>query len=232
MQETKLGKFSVILPNSKEYHSIKREVWGSDIYHFETEKDSPLIMDIGSHIGISILYFKAIYPNSKIFAFEPNPISFSILEENIFRNNLEDVTAINKAIWSQNGNKALYIDNTPNGWNSNTSFLEKSWTGKEQTKKVIVETTTLDKYLYDNVDMLKIDTEGSELAILKANESILKRVSNILIEYHPVKGSKPEDLLNILKRYFHIDIYFDGKPSKKIEKEKLLTIKGKNSKNS
>ena len=232
MQETKLGKFSVILPNSKEYHSIKREVWGSDIYHFETEKDSPLIMDIGSHIGISVLYFKAIYPNSKIFAFEPHPISFSILEENIFRNNLEDVTAINKAIWSQNGNKALYIDNTPNGWNSNTSFLEKSWTGKEQTKKVIVETTTLDKYLYDNVDMLKIDTEGSELAILKANESILKRVSNILIEYHPVKGSKPEDLLNILKRYFHIDIYFDGKPSKKIEKEKLLTIKGKNSKNS
>ena len=232
MQETKLGKFSVVFPNSKEYHSIKREVWGSDIYHFETEKDSPLIVDIGSHIGISVLYFKAIYPNSKIFAFEPNPISFSILEENMSRNSLKDVTTVNKAIWTQNGKRAFYIDNTQKEWNSNSSFLEKSWTGKEHTKKVEVETTTLEKYIPDNIDMLKIDTEGSELEILKANERILKKVSNISIEYHPVKGSNSEDILNILKRYFHIDIYFEGKLLKRTVKGKLLTIKGKNSKNS
>lgn len=232
MQESKLGKFSVVFPNSKEYHCIKKEIWGEDIYFFETENDSPLIVDIGSHIGISVLYFKAIYPNSKILAFEPNPVSFKFLQENISRNGLKDITAVNKAIWTRNGTKNLYIDNTTNEWNSNSSFLEKSWTGKEQTKNIEVETTTLEEYPFNNIDMLKIDTEGSELGILRAHEHLLKRVSNISIEYHPVKGNKPENLLNILKKYFHIEIYFEGKLLKKVEKEKLLTIKGKNSKNS
>jgi len=231
MQETKLGKFSVVFPNSKEYYCIKKEIWGEDIYFFETGNDSPLIVDIGSHIGISVLYFKTIHPNSKILAFEPNPVSFEFLQENILRNNLKDITAVNKAIWTKNGTKSLYIDNTINEWNSNSSFLEKSWTGKEQTKKVEVETTTLEEYTFKDIDILKIDTEGSELAILKANKHLLKNIKNIAIEYHPIKNSKPDDILNILKKYFNIETYFEGKHQKRIKSNKLLTIKGKNSKN-
>ncbi|PKN02732.1 hypothetical protein CVU76_01710 [Candidatus Dojkabacteria bacterium HGW-Dojkabacteria-1] len=227
MQETKLGKFSVVFPNSKEFHSLKKEIWGEDIYHFETEKESPVILDIGSHIGISVLYFKAIYPKSKIFAFEPNPISFKYLEENIYRNNLSNIKAFNKAVWKESTKRDLYVDGTQNEWNSNSSFLEKSWTGKEQTKKIIVDTTTLDEYLKYEVDMLKIDTEGCELTLIKANEHLLMNVNNISIEYHPIQNSKPEDILNILKKYFSIEIYYEGKYIKRLERGKLLTIKGK-----
>lgn len=227
MQETKIGKFSVVFPNSKEFHSLKKEIWGEDIYYFETENESPIILDIGSHIGISVLYFKAVYPESNIFAFEPNSISFKYLEENIHRNNLNGIAAINKAIWKEKTKKELYIDNTENEWNSNSSFLEKSWTGKEQTKKITVETTTLEEYLKDKVDMLKIDTEGSELTLIKAHEHLLKNVKNIAIEYHPIKKSSPKEILNILRKYFYIEIYLEGKLQKRIEENKLLTIKGK-----
>ena len=63
MESTKLGKYKIVYTNSKEYHTLKREIWGEDIYSFNSEKDSPLIIDIGAHIGISVLYFKSIYPN-------------------------------------------------------------------------------------------------------------------------------------------------------------------------
>lgn len=223
MNETRLGKYRILYPDSREYHSLKKEIWTNDIYYFKSGNEKPFIIDIGSHIGISVLYFKSIYPNSKILAFEPNPTSFEILEENISTNGIEDVTVVNKGIWKEKGIKDLHIA----GWSSNSAFMSGSWTGKEKTEKIAVNTTTLHEYIDGNVQMLKIDTEGSELSILKAHRDILNKIENICIEYHPIKGTRPEDILNILKPLFSIEIYHEGKLLKNIEKGKLLTIKGK-----
>ncbi|MDX9738967.1 MAG: FkbM family methyltransferase [Candidatus Dojkabacteria bacterium] len=227
MEETKLGKYSIKYTNSIEYHSIKREIWTQNSYYFESKKENPLIIDIGSHIGISVFYFKSLYPNSKILAFEPNPITFKLLEENIESNGIEDVQIINKAVWKENGRKKFYIDGKENSWHSNSSFLESSWTGKEITKEISVQTTRLDEYIAEDIDMLKIDTEGSELSILKAHKKYLDRIQNIVVEYHPSRDFKIEDLLNILKPYFDLEILHDGKLQKHISDVKLLTIKGK-----
>ena len=93
MNSTRLGKFNITFINEKEYHTIKREIWGKEIYYFKSPNISPFIIDIGAHIGISVLYFKQLYPNSNILAFEPNPISFDILQ-NQYRYNLQDWTAM------------------------------------------------------------------------------------------------------------------------------------------
>jgi FkbM family methyltransferase len=229
MQETKLGKYSVIYSNSTEYHSLKREIWGQDIYHFESDNEEPFIVDIGAHIGISILYFKSIYPKSRILAFEPNPVTFEILKQNIFNNGLEDITVVNKAVWIQNGKKEFYIDSSEDQWHSNSSFLEKSWSGKEETKKITVETTRLDEYIDGDIDLLKMDTEGMEYPILNAHKKVLSKVKNIVLEYHPRRESKPIELVNLLDQYFEMDILSDGKILKKLINNKLLTIKGKQS---
>jgi FkbM family methyltransferase len=230
MDETKLGKYKVLYTDNKEYHTLKREIWGEDIYYFDTEKENPLIIDIGSHIGISVLYFKSIYPNSQIIAFEPNPYSFEILKENVSMNNLCNVSLINKAVHSHSGIKDFYIPMDNEYWSSNSAFISGSWTGKERMKKISVESTTLNEYMDRDIDMLKIDIEGSELSILKEHKKILDKVQNICVEYHPVKNSKPEDLLNILKPIFDIEIYREGKICRKFPKDRLLTIKGKKSK--
>ncbi len=227
MEETKLGKFLIQYENSVEYHTIKREVWGQDTYYFETEKEVPFIIDIGSHIGISILYFKSIYPNSKIIGFEPNPNSFNLLQENIAINKIDDVQVVNKAIWKENGKKSLFIDSNDSNWHSNSSFLQNSWTGKESTTGIKVDTTRLDPYIDGDIDMLKIDTEGSEISILKSHKSILNKVNNIVVEYHPVKDTNPQELIDILNPYFDIEVLEEGKFLKKAVKGKLLTIKGK-----
>lgn len=227
MEETKLGKYSIKYINSIEYHSIKREIWTQNSYYFESKKENPLIIDIGSHIGISVLYFKSLFPNSKILAFEPNPITFKLLEESIESNGIQDVEVINKAVWKEDGIKKFYIDGKENSWHSNSSFLESSWTGKEITKEISVQTTRLDEYITEDIDMLKIDTEGSELSILNAHKRFLSKIENIVVEYHPTKNYKVNDLLNILKQYFELEILHNGKPEKHISSGKLLTIKGK-----
>ncbi|KKP54425.1 hypothetical protein A3K02_01540 [candidate division WS6 bacterium RIFOXYD1_FULL_33_8] len=228
MESTKLGKFSVIYPNNKEYHAIKREIWNQDSYHFESKKNNPFIVDIGAHIGISVLYFKDIYPNSEILAFEPNPISFEILKENIQINGLRNITLVQKAIYKEIGTVILYIDDTDEMWGSNSSLKEKSWNGLEKTKPIQVQSTTLQEYVKDKeyIDMLKIDTEGTELSILNSNKHILSKVQNISVEYHPSRRTRVKDLLNILNQFFITEIYREGKLLKNPE-EKLLTIKGK-----
>ncbi|MDY0097368.1 MAG: FkbM family methyltransferase [Candidatus Dojkabacteria bacterium] len=229
MEQTKLGKFTVLFPNGREYHFLKREVWNQESYFFKSNNPQPFIVDIGSHIGISVLYFKSIYPKSKILAFEPNPYSFDILNENIHINGLEDIKTVNMAVSSKIGDTVLHIDATINGWESNSSLMEGSWNGRENTKGIPVQSTTLDSYLKNImcIDMLKIDTEGSELDILKSHRKILPKVENISVEYHPVRDRKIKKLLDILKEYFLLEIYMDGKLLKNIPDNKLLTIQGK-----
>lgn len=228
MEETKLGKYRVLYTNSKEFHTIKREIWGEGTYYFDTDNSSPLIIDIGAHIGLSVLYFKSIYPNSKILAFEPNPNTFDILKENIYINNLENIEIHNIAIWKDCGTKDFYIDSNDTGWDSNASLIKGGWTGKEDTKRITIKTEMLSKFISRKVDLLKIDAEGSEIPILKSNKGLLKDIENIVIEYHPIKGYKVQDLLQLLSKQFSLKITSDGKLLKKPIEGKLLTIKGKN----
>jgi len=229
MEETKLGKYMVLFPNRREYHFLKREIWNQDSYYFESKKESPLIIDIGSHIGISVLYFKSIYPNSRILAFEPHPYSFEILNENISINGLEDIKTVNRAISTKEGNTTLYINAGKDNWESNSSLIKGSWNEKENTKPIPVQCTTLDTYTKDIscIDMLKIDTEGTEIEILKSMKEEIFKIENIAIEYHPKRDQKIKKLLDILKLYFDMKIYYEGKELKNPIEGKLLSIKGK-----
>lgn len=226
MENTKIGKYTIHYPNSTEFHTIKREVWGQDCYYFNTEKVNPYIIDIGAHIGISVLYFKDLYPESSIVAFEPQVESFEILKQNVEENILSNVTLINKAVWKEKGFKSFFVDDSDSQWYSNASFLEKSWSGKEKTKRVQVETTTLREHMDKEVDCLKIDTEGSELNILKSINSYLPIIKNIFIEYHPVRNSSPKDIITILEKHFETEVYSEGKKLKKYPLNCLLSIKG------
>jgi FkbM family methyltransferase len=227
METTKLGKFIITYTNSIEYHSLKREIWGQNIYHFVTNNPQPLIVDIGAHIGVSILYFKSIYPDSRILAFEPNPISVDILKENILINGLEDITLIEKAVWKEKALKSFYIDSTGSEWYSNSSLLENSWNGKEKTEKINVETVRLEEYIDEKIDLLKVDTEGTELTIIKSIKRILPTIENIVVEYHPSRDNNLSELLGLLKINFEIEVLHQGKQISKLLEGKLLTIKGK-----
>ena len=224
--ETKLGKYSITFSNEEEYHLIKNDVFTNNSYYFDTDSTAPYIIDVGAHVGISILYFKKFYPDCKILAFEPNPINFEMLEENIFRNDIENVELINSAIWVEEGKKKLHIDSSDLDRYSVSSFHPKGWNESLDTKDVLVKTERLGKYLNQPVGLLKIDIEGSEQKVLKDIKKQLCNVKNIIIEFHPSENQDIKKILEILTTQgFTNEIYLDGKLLKKVINDRLVIIR-------
>jgi len=79
-------------------HSVD-EIFKEEIYKFTSESPTPYIIDCGANIGLSVLYFKRLFPDSEIVAFEPDEKIFKILERNT--NSLENVTIVKKAVWTE-----------------------------------------------------------------------------------------------------------------------------------
>jgi FkbM family methyltransferase len=224
--QTKISKYSIKYFNEKEFHTLKREIFTNNCYYFQTENQNPLIFDVGAYIGISILYFKHIYPNCKIIAFEPNPKAFKKLEENIFKNDIKDTKIYNTAISYQNNEKDLYIDNTNMDRYSVASFRKDGWNREVKSKKIEVKTEKLNKYMDRPIDLLKLDVEGSEWNILSNISSNFINIRNIIFEYHPVENQNLEKFINLLKKQYNIHIFKDGKEIRhRIPNNKLLTIK-------
>lgn len=65
----KIYKFKLNLPDAPSFVYQFKEIFFDEIYKFKTQKNNPIIIDCGANAGISILYFKKLYPNSEIIAY-------------------------------------------------------------------------------------------------------------------------------------------------------------------
>ncbi len=164
------------------------EIFDSEIYNFNSESSNPLIIDCGANIGLSILYLKKIYPESRIIAFEPDLNIFKTLEENIKNYNISNVELIRKAVWKSEE----LLEFTSEG--SDAGRLSDNQ--ESNLKKYQVPTVILRNYLKQPVDFLKIDIEGAETEVLKDCQEELVNVKKIFVEYHSF-ADKPQSL-NIL----------------------------------
>jgi FkbM family methyltransferase len=224
--QTKLAKYVIKYPNEQEYHHIKNEIFTNNCYYFQTNNPTPLIIDVGTYIGISLLYFKREYPDCKVICFEPNPIALEYLNENIFNNGIENVEIHNSAIWVEEGFKQLNIDNTGEDRFSVASFNNMGWNGTVKSDLLEVKTEKLDQYLNQTIDLLKLDIEGAEQRVLKSIGRYFKNIKNIIIEFHPTKDQDIKKVLEILKSNYEIEIYNEGKLiEKNIPTNRLLNIK-------
>ena len=97
------------------YLYMHYEIFEKQSYQFVSEKTHPIIVDCGSNIGMTIVYMKHIYPNAKIFAYEPDPQLFSILSTNINNFNLKNIDLIPKAVWHENRNLNFVSDGNEGG---------------------------------------------------------------------------------------------------------------------
>ena len=86
------------------------EIFLTRDYLFTSGTARPFIVDCGANLGMSIVFFKRLYPECKILAFEPDPETFSLLKGNVEANGFEDVTLVNKAVSSAEGVIEFYSD--------------------------------------------------------------------------------------------------------------------------
>ena len=183
---TKLDHYSVSFPDAQSFLSMRDEIWHIQSYFFECRKKCPFIIDCGSNIGLSVLYFKQLFPKSHILAFEPDPFLCKYLTQNVRTNGLTQIEILPKAVWSSNTSLPFLSDGADGGRVSSVS------------NGISVEAVMLKQFLDRGVDFLKIDIEGNELEVLKSCSDSLKKVSKIFLEYHSFKDSN-QQLSNLLK---------------------------------
>lgn len=223
---TKLQKYSIAYLSKKELDILKDEIFNKEIYNIQLNSN-PVIYDLGSHIGLSILYFKNKYPNSTIYAFEPNPNIFPLLEENIQRNGIIDVHLFEVALSKRKTHSTLHIDSSGEDAFSTASFKKDAWNGKQKTLPIEIESDLLSNYLNKETDLLKMDIEGEELNVLSdlQRTSKLSLVKNIIIEYHPGTQSKLKEIISILKQNsFTLKYKEEGEEIQKPENKLILIV--------
>lgn len=190
--------FNFNVPDALSFIWQFKEIFVEEYYHFETDTEEPVIFDCGANVGTSCAYFKFRYPQSRIIAFEANAKIASYLAKNINANSLENIELINKAVWTNNTEIEMGLDDA----DSSSIHLQKNI--------LKVETVRLKDYLENEkiVDMLKIDIEGAEIEVLKDCKHSLANVRNIFVEFHSYMNEpqKLSEVINVLEsagfRYF------------------------------
>jgi len=185
--ETKfLGK-SLNFIDASSYLAMLEEIFVKQNYDFIALNNQPYIIDCGSNIGISVIYFKTIYPQAKIVGFEPDRKAFMALEKNLKSFGYDDVKIYNKAVWSSDATLDFQVEGS---WGGMVS-------GEPNEKTIKVESQRLKDLLIGSVDFLKIDIEGGETEVLEDCVAELRNVKNLFVEYHSSFG-KTQTLDKIL----------------------------------
>jgi FkbM family methyltransferase len=158
-----------------------REIFLERSYFFCADHEPSLILDCGSNIGMSILLFKKMYPQARILGFEPDPDTFRILQQNIDQNRLKDVTLYQCALSGAEATIGFYVNAEKSGSPAMSMHKERT-----NGKRISVPGRKLSSFISEEVDLLKIDVEGAEEAIVSelAASGKLQLIKRIHLEYH------------------------------------------------
>lgn len=163
--------------------------------YFRSPHLRPRIVDCGANVGLTVLYWKTLFPHSRVLAFEPDPDVYPVLERNCF--GLTDVTLVNAAAWVSDG----MLEWTANG--NDGGFLSSAARAvSDERPKVAVRAVRLRPFLDEPVDLLKMDIEGAEVEVMHDIADALGTVDRLMIEYHSFtdQDQRLNELLNCLRR--------------------------------
>ena len=167
---------------------------------YGTPKDEQVIIDIGANKGLFSVFFANELKGKehKIFAFEPHPNTFQLLERNIKNNQLDkNILTFQKCVsGASTDTQSFFV--------ARESFDYSLYNEYQTNEKVVVENITLQEIIDQNsltvIDLLKMNCEGAEYEILfKTEKSYLKKIRAIRMEYHNFElDGKKYDLVPLI----------------------------------
>ena len=147
------------------------------------------LYDVGAHIGFySMVGARLVGEAGKIFAFEPDPSNIALLEENVARNHLMQVTCVRKAVWS--GTKIVSFRRGPqpsSGASSRRGSVVAEEPLEPNPSAIRVGAVSLDEFARDHMMplLIKIDVEGGEVEVIRGASRLLSETQPVLlIEVH------------------------------------------------
>ena len=183
-----------------------------DIKYYLPNLSMDLIFDVGANIGQSVNSYRAWFPKAKVHCFEPGRDTFEQLKSNTKSD--DSIQCHNIALGASNRTGDLVINKDLSVMNflANESDLKENIDGDMDRQKITVE--TLDSFCQSNniaeISYLKIDTEGSDLVVLKGANSMLtkKKISIVEVETGMNPGNSYHVPFECVKSYLESAGYF------------------------
>ena len=171
-------------------------------------KKIDVFYDIGSNIGYYALLAEMENPEIKVVAFEPASGPLYYLKKNVDLNNFKNITVEDIALSDKNGSITFFEIK-----NEKYKYLEHNLAGESNAGSktegrnfvpVKVKTKTFNEYIsntnHENIDLVKMDTEGTEHLILNHADVILEQIKPIFICETLFNTIEPE-LESIFNKY-------------------------------
>lgn len=165
------------------------------------KKSIKTILDVGAYYGRVTKSLNYLFPNAKIYAFEPVEENCKIIEKRVHSKN---VVLVRCGLGDKEETQRFYkYDNPALSSTLSINYNNTKFKSAKQIDLITIKTDTLDNFFKDkkikgNI-LLKIDTQGSELLILRGGKNLLKKIAIIHLE------TSFEEFYN--KQFLFSDIY-------------------------
>jgi FkbM family methyltransferase len=179
-----LSGVNIRIPRTHEKVYTQFEKYSID-YIKKYLRQGDICVDVGANFGYyTALLSSLVSARGKVFAFEPAPATYSILESNT--KNLKNTEIVPLAVSDKSGVINFY--HTNDFVNSGT-VPNPPFQSPDEIENIVVDATSLDEYLQAQryVDFIKIDVQGDDIKALLGAEKIIKRSPDIkvLVEWAP-----------------------------------------------
>jgi FkbM family methyltransferase len=141
------------------------------------------VLDIGAQSGFySLLLARLVGPEGMVFAFEPLPANFRILEENLRLNSIQNVMIRREAVSDFSGNISFEFPR------EEVSLIAGPLLESDNLGTFQVPAISLDDFVYQTgqpIQFIKMDVEGAETAVLRGAVQTLKVFHpSMVVELH------------------------------------------------
>lgn len=171
----------------------------------EELKCGDVFVDIGANIGYyTVLASRIVGERGKVFAIEPDPENFFILEKNVKFNSCNNVVLIKAAVSDVTGKTKLFLSDYNKG-------QHQTYDSGEGRESIEVNTIKMDDFFQNifckRIDLVKMDIEGEEFKALRGMSNLLRQgvIKKIITEFWPrgfkLNNVNPDDYLKMLQDY-------------------------------
>lgn len=168
-------------------------------------KDKLMIFDVGGCEGEETIRYSRIFPESKIYIFEPLPKNQSLIKKNFDTYNVDNAELVSKALSKTSGVSEFYVSSgQPENYDENldwdfgnksSSLLKpakstiNTWLTFEE--KIKVSTINLSEFILEKdieiIDFVHMDVQGAELDVLSGGQKDLNKIKVIWLEVSEIE---------------------------------------------
>jgi FkbM family methyltransferase len=145
-----------------------------DIQHKIKYPSLDVLFDVGANVGQTRNWFRFHLPKATIYSFEPVSSAFEMLKQSAAGDH--NATLVNMALGDEAGTKTIRLHEGE--MNVLNSLRAEAMNNSREAKEETIQITTLDAYCrahsITKIDLLKIDTEGFEINVLRGATEMMR----------------------------------------------------------